>query len=84
MSDDNEIHRLETTKKSPVQLVPTKPDAELALEFKQEIIEAYQPLLEVLTRLDKAGFNANVNVSKTALGKIEITGLQISRVFQIF
>lgn len=66
------------------RLVPTKSDADLALEYRDKIIEAYQPLLKILTELDKAGFNASVNVSKNGLGKIDIVGMQISRVFTIF
>ncbi len=69
---------------SIVNLVPTKSDADLALEFKDRIIEAYQPLLKILSELDKAGFNASVNVAKNGLGKIDIVGMQISRVFSIF
>lgn len=39
-----------------IKLIPTKPDAELAAELKQEIIEACKSSLAVLEKAKKARF----------------------------
>ena len=37
------------------QLVPGKSDAQLAAEFKLQIVAAYEPILAVLGEITKAG-----------------------------
>ena len=65
----------------PIQLVPNKPDAELAAEFKKEIVEAAEPLLAVLEKINKAGFQANLGFAMNPIGKMTLNQLQILKVF---
>ncbi|MDE2022103.1 MAG: hypothetical protein KGI71_04330 [Patescibacteria group bacterium] len=65
----------------PVRLIPTKPDVELAAEFKARIVEAYKPILTLLDEVEAAGFQAHINTSKGALGKQVITQLTIVKVY---
>lgn len=65
------------------RLVPNKPDAELAEEIKNELLKAYQPILDVLTKAHRLGFIVQVNVNLNALGKIEINQLKILKDFPL-
>lgn len=65
----------------PIQLVPNRPDAEVATEFKEEIIKSAEPILQTLEKINKAGFQANVQFGMTAFGKMQITQLVISKNF---
>lgn len=86
MSDDTGIEKLEQLRaraipNSPVQLVPTKSDAELAEEFKKKVAEAYQPLIAVLDEYDKHGLNMQASVGKNAFGKFQIVQLIVMKQF---
>lgn len=64
-----------------IQLVPNKPDAEVAEELKQEIIKAYEPVLLALEKAVRAGFQVQVNVGIGPLGKMQIAQLIIAKHF---
>lgn len=61
------------------KLVPTKPDAEIAEELKQEIAEALKPVLEVTTKALSLGFHVNFNLGPNAFNKMVIQALVISK-----
>lgn len=63
------------------QLVTTKPDTELAEEFKRRLVEAHEPLLKLLDEMKAAGFGANVGTSVNGLGKHAIHQLQVIKVY---
>ncbi len=63
------------------RLVPTKSDADLAQEFKQKIIEAHEPMLKVLTEIDRAGFRVQVSTGKNALGHMVIAQLELMKMY---
>ena len=64
-----------------IRLVPTKSDVDLAAELKQEIIEAYKPVLAVLEKANKAGFIVQVNCGMNCFGQMVIDELIISKRF---
>ncbi len=64
-----------------IKLVPTKSDADLAAELKQEIIEAYKPALAALEKAIKAGFIVQVNCGMNFFGQMVINELIISKRF---
>ena len=61
-------------------LEPVKTDKEQAEEYKQRIIEAYKPVIEVLNEASKNGFSIGVNCGPTPVG-IQILNLQVSKVY---
>jgi phosphoglycolate phosphatase-like HAD superfamily hydrolase len=66
----------------PLKLVTTKPDAEMAAEFKQKLIQVYEPLLVLLDEINDAGFQAGIQTGKGGpLGKNIIQQLQVSKVY---
>lgn len=65
----------------PIQLVPTKPDAEIAAELKQEIIDAAQPVCLILEKAQRLGFNVSISWGMNALGKMQIAQLIIAKHF---
>ena len=73
---DDEV-RILTNNSNITALVPGKSDAQLAAEFKLQIVEAYEPILAVLGEITKAGFVAQIQVGPDAFGKPHITVLQI-------
>lgn len=62
-------------------LVPNKPDAELAEDFKQEVAKAYEPLIEVLDKYDAHGLNVLASVGKNVFGKFQIQQLTVIKTF---
>lgn len=64
-----------------VGLIPNKTDNELAEEIKKELIEAYEPLILILDKAEKLGFNCNVQVGKNAFGKYQIVVMQLMKLF---
>ena len=64
-----------------IKLIPTKSDVDLAAELKQEIIEAYKPVLAVLEKANKAGFIVQVNCGINCFGQMIINELIISKRF---
>ena len=73
---DDEV-RILTNNSNIKTLVPGKSDAQLAAEFKLQIVEAYEPILAVLGEITKAGFVAQIQVGPDAFGKPHISALQI-------
>lgn len=69
------------TMNEPIQLVPTKPDAELAEELKQELIKALEPTLVVATKALSLGFHVNFNLGSNAFKQVVIQNLQLMKVF---
>lgn len=65
----------------PIQLVTTKPDAELAEELKAEIREAIKPYLEVSTKIHKLGFILQMQMSPNAFGEVIIQQLNLMKQF---
>lgn len=65
----------------PVKLVTTKPDAELAEELKQELLEALKPALEVSTRALSLGFQVQLNMGANAFKQVVVQQLQLLKVF---
>lgn len=65
----------------PVKLVPTKPDAELAEELKQELLESLKPTLEVATRALSLGFQVQLNMSPNSFKQVVVQQLQLIKVF---
>lgn len=63
------------------RLVPTKSDAELAEELKQEIAEALKPALEVTTKALSLGFQVNFNLGPNAFKQMTIQALTLSKVY---
>lgn len=61
------------------RLVPGRPDAEVAAEFKKRIIEASEPVLAVLEEAVKAGFNINIGYGMGPLGKMIIGQLIVAK-----
>lgn len=62
-------------------LVTTKPDAEVAEEFKRKLIELHEPMLKLLDEMKAAGFSANVQTNINGLGKYAINQLQVIKVY---
>lgn len=65
----------------PVKLVPTKPDAELAEELKQELNEVLQPALAVATKALALGFQVQLQMSPNVFKQVVVQQLQLIKVF---
>lgn len=63
------------------KLVTTKPDAELAEEFKQKVIEAYKPLIDICNEYEKHGLMVQASIGKNAIGQFQLIQLQIIKTF---
>lgn len=66
----------------PIQLVPNRPDAELAAELKEEAVRLHEPLLALLDKAHANGFALAVQCGMGPLGKHVITNIQIMKVFK--
>lgn len=64
-----------------LKMIPTKPDAELAEDFKKRLMEVYAPVLSLLDEINAAGFQANINTAFGPLGKQAIAHLAIIKVY---
>lgn len=64
-----------------VKLIPTKPDAELAEELKQELIEAAKPWLDVCTKAKLAGFDVQANFAPNAFKQVVIQHLNLIKTY---
>ena len=62
-------------------LVTTKPDAELAADFKNRLIETAEPLLKLFDEIDGAGFQSSMNFGKGPLSKFVIGSLTIAKTY---
>lgn len=67
--------------RSPVSLVPNKPDAELAAEFKAKAIELHEPLLKLLDEAHAKGFQISVGCGLGPLGKYVIMQMAVHRIY---
>ena len=63
-------------------VVPSKPDAEVAAELKEKVINLYQPLLDLLSEANDKGFQVQVGCGVGPLGKYVIQQLQIVKIFK--
>lgn len=64
-----------------VAIVPGKTDADFAAELKNKVVQAYQPLFEILLEAEKKGFHINVAAGKNPLGKWDFAQLQVVKVY---
>ena len=62
-------------------IVPTKPDKELAEEFKQRTIEALRPLMAILDEATKHGFHVNFNLGEDMIGRSVVQNISITKKF---
>ena len=65
----------------PIKLIPNRPDAEVAAEFKEEILKSCEPVLQTLEKVYKAGFQCNVQFGMSQFGKMQVMQLIISKNF---
>ena len=63
------------------RIVPTKPDAEVAADFKRRAVEIYQPLLDLCTEAHQSGFEVQISSGMGPLGKHVITMCKVVRVY---
>jgi hypothetical protein len=64
------------------QLVPTKPDADIAAELKAKIAEALKPVCALIDEAAAAGFLVNwTNIHPNAFGKREVIDLHLVKRF---
>lgn len=61
------------------RIVPTKPDSEVAADFKKRMVEAYQPVLDICSEAEAAGFVMQVQSAMGPLGRHVITVLKCLR-----
>jgi hypothetical protein len=66
---------------SPIQLVTTKPDAELAEELKAELIEKLKPVLETATKALRLGFQVQLNMGANPFKEVIVQQLNLLKVF---
>lgn len=66
---------------SPIQLVTTKPDAELAEELKAELIEKLKPVLETATKALRLGFQVQLNMGANPFKEVVVQQLNLLKVF---
>ena len=62
-------------------LVPNKPDAEVAADFKNRLIEVYEPMLRLLDEITAAGFECGITATLGPLGKHVIGALKIVKIY---
>ena len=62
-------------------LVPTKSDTEIAAELKNEIIEAYKPVIAVLDKAAALGFVVMVQTQQNMFKKNQIVNLTVAKHF---
>ncbi len=65
----------------PVRLVTTKPDAELAKELKQELLDALKPALDVATKIKGLGFDVQLNMGANAFNQVIVNQLNLIKTF---
>jgi hypothetical protein len=66
---------------SPIQLVTTKPDKELAADLKEELVSAADAWLQACTKAHKSGFIVSANFGPNYLGVYVIQQLSLSKIF---
>ena len=60
--------------------VAGKPDKELAAEFRERVIKAYEPIIQLCNEMDRAGFELQVQTGKGPLGH-SIMVLKITKAY---
>ena len=66
---------------TPVKLVTTKPDAEVAEELKAELVEALKPALEIATKALSLGFQVQLNMGANAFKQVVLQNLNLMKVY---
>ena len=66
---------------TPVKLVITKPDAEVAEELKAELVEALKPALEIATKALSLGFQVQLNMGANAFKQVVLQNLNLMKVY---
>lgn len=65
-----------------VQLVTTRPDAEVAADLRKRIEAAMTPLLDLFAEAAKAGFLVEWNgIAPDAFGRFRVNGLRFTKHF---
>lgn len=64
-----------------LSLVPNRPDAEKAAEYRARMIEALTPVLEIMTEAQRAGFDITFNIGRDGLQRSAVQALIIARHF---
>ncbi len=62
-------------------LVPTRSDKEIADDIRNKLIEAYKPVIEMLTYAKKSGFEVNIQTGADAFGQCHVMNIQILKAF---
>lgn len=62
------------------ELVPTKPDTEVAAEFKKRIVKEHEPIIALWNEMAAAGFEVQMQISQGPLG-YHIAALKIVKVY---
>ena len=57
----------------PIQLTPTKPDKEIAADFRQRLEQAFQPILELCAEANSHGMSVGWNLQRNQLGRFVIS-----------
>lgn len=66
---------------APLQIVPAKPDRELAEEIRQRIISVIDPLLAEMSAAKRQGFDVLLGIQTDAQGKSFLQNLKIVKEF---
>ena len=66
---------------TPVKLVTTKTDAEVAEELKAELVEALKPALEIATKALSLGFQVQLNMGANAFKQVVLQNLNLMKVY---
>lgn len=80
---DEDKQNLETTfpNRNVAQLVPTKSDQEYANELKARLLEAYKPVIEILTEAKRNSFEINVTTGANGFGIVQVANIQVLKVY---
>ena len=54
---------------------------EIADELRKELIEVYKPVIEILTKAKRAGFEVAVTTGADGFQQVHVMSIQISKVF---
>lgn len=66
---------------APIALVPSKTDAEMASEFKQRIVQALRPVMDILDEAHAKGLTISYAIQPSAIGKTMIIQLSVTKTF---
>jgi hypothetical protein len=65
----------------PHKLITNKTDKEIATEIKQELIDAFDPILKIVDKAKEAGFNVSFSIGPNAFGKMHIAQMAFHKEF---